>query len=138
MKALITGHGDFAKGMKSALELITGPREEISIVPFTENVVLEEFQREIQVFIKSNEEAVIFTDLFGGTPFNTAMLAKSGKQHIHVLGGTNLPMLVEYFSSTLANMEEKEMMDIIQRSGKEGIKEGILELKKMEEYKEGI
>lgn len=44
MKALITGHAQFANGMKSALELIAGPQEELQVLPFDESTILDEFQ----------------------------------------------------------------------------------------------
>ena len=44
MKALISGHAHFAEGMKSAVELITGPQADLHTLTFDEATHLEEYQ----------------------------------------------------------------------------------------------
>ena len=44
MKALISGHAHFAEGMKSAVELITGPASRLTHTYFDETTNLEEYQ----------------------------------------------------------------------------------------------
>ena len=85
MKALISGHAHFAEGMKSAVELITGPQADLITLTFDEATNLEEYQEALNNFCKNGEEVAIFTDLLGGTPFNKAMIAKGDSENVHIL-----------------------------------------------------
>lgn len=62
--------------MKSALELIAGPQEELQVLPFDESTILDEFQNLLVNFFDGDDDKVVFTDLFEVAPFNQAMLAK--------------------------------------------------------------
>ncbi|GAA0860940.1 PTS sugar transporter subunit IIA [Paraclostridium tenue] len=93
---IITGHGNFASGLKSSLDLIVGNYDFIKVVDFTENKNPEELKNDIKSIIDkcSNNELYIFTDLAGGTPFKVSSeLALNN--NIKVFCGTNLPMLIE-------------------------------------------
>lgn len=124
MKALITGHGRFADGMLSALELIAGPQDDIKAIIFTEDAILSEYQDSLKAFVDENEEGFIFTDLVGGTPFNTAMMAKGMKDGIHIFGGTNLTMLLEFYAGGIAETPADELEEAILHSGKDGVQVG--------------
>lgn len=93
---IITGHGNFATGLKSSLDLIVGNHDFIKSVDFTEDKSLESFKKEIIDFIKESKNKVyIFTDLIGGTPFKVSSELTLDFANVEVLCGTNLPMLVE-------------------------------------------
>lgn len=96
---IITGHGDFAPGMTRALSMIAGTQEHFRVVPFQEGESLEVFEESMRAaledLLKETKGVLIFTDLLGGTPFRTAMLAAVGYENVEVLTGTNLPMLIE-------------------------------------------
>ena len=59
MKALISGHAHFAEGMKSAVELITGPQADLLTLTFDETTNLEEYQNALNDFCKNGEEVAI-------------------------------------------------------------------------------
>lgn len=105
---LITGHGDFAPGMTRAMAMIAGTQEQFQVVPFEDGAPLEEFEEQIRTaldgLLRETKGVLIFTDLLGGTPFRTAMLAALDHENVEVLTGTNLPMLVEM--SLLRTIEE--------------------------------
>ncbi len=93
---IITGHGNFASGLKSSLDLIVGNYDFIKVVDFTENKNPEELKNDIKSIIDkcSDNKFYIFTDLAGGTPFKVSSeLALNN--NIKVFCGTNLPMLIE-------------------------------------------
>lgn len=93
---IITGHGNFASGLKSSLDLIVGNYDFIKVVDFTENKNPEELKNDIKSIIDkcSDNELYIFTDLAGGTPFKVSSeLALNN--NVKVFCGTNLPMLIE-------------------------------------------
>lgn len=94
-KILITGHGNYADGILSALKLIYGNTDNIIGLNF-----LGEDTEEYKLKLKSilnNEVTLIITDIVGGTPFNEAiktisLLNKKGK---HVIGGPNLALIID-------------------------------------------
>lgn len=126
MKAVITGHGLFAVGLKSALELITGPQDDLQAIVFTEDTVLSEYQKSFDTFINTQEEGFIFTDLIGGTPFNAAMMAKADNTRFHVFGGTNLTMLLKYYEGCIVGTTRLELVESILECGRDGIQEGLI------------
>ncbi|MBC6004050.1 MAG: PTS sugar transporter subunit IIA [Paeniclostridium sordellii] len=93
---IITGHGNFASGLKSSLDLIVGNYDFIKVVDFTENKNPEELKNDIKSIIDkcSDNELYIFTDLAGGTPFKVSS-ELAFNNNIKVFCGTNLPMLIE-------------------------------------------
>lgn len=93
---IITGHGKFASGLKTSLDLIVGDYEFVKTVDFTEEKSPERLKEEISLYIKESDKKVyIFTDLVGGTPFKVSHELTLDYSNIEVLCGTNLPMLVE-------------------------------------------
>lgn len=93
---IITGHGKFASGLKTSLDLIVGNYDFVKPIDFIEEKSPESLKSEIKTFVESIEDKVyIFTDLVGGTPFKVSSELTLEHSNIEVLCGTNLPMLVE-------------------------------------------
>ncbi|MEW8979170.1 MAG: PTS sugar transporter subunit IIA [Symbiobacterium sp.] len=96
---IITGHGGFGPGLAQALSMIAGPQPHLHVIPFRETESLETFEGRLRdalaELLRETGGVLIFTDLMGGTPFRTAMLAASQYENVEVLTGTNLPMLIE-------------------------------------------
>ena len=79
---IVTGHGNFASGLRSSLKLIAGEKENMCFVAIDS---------------LSNVDGILFLcDLTGGSPFKTSveLSVKSDKQ-MEVIGGANLPMVIE-------------------------------------------
>lgn len=136
MKALISGHAHFAEGMKSAVELITGPQADLITLTFDEATNLEEYQEALNNFCKNGEEVAIFTDLLGGTPFNKAMIAKGYSENVHIFTGTNLPMLIEFVSQGMMETEGDLILDLSVSTAKDGVTLDLALGKKMLEVEE--
>lgn len=142
LRCILTGHGEFAVGLQNALEMIAGPQENLSIIPFHEAESLEVFQGRIESAIQeiTNEKAnlIILTDLMGGTPFNTAMLYSNGLNNVRVLAGTNLPMLLESVGEMLADNSLQDGADALINAGKSGVVIGQLNRGTTVEQEDGI
>ncbi|RGB58856.1 PTS acetylgalactosamine transporter subunit IIA [Lactococcus petauri] len=136
MKALISGHAHFAEGMKSAVELITGPQADLITLTFDEATNLEEYQEALNNFCKNGEEVAIFTDLLGGTPFNKAMIAKGDSENVHIFTGMNLPMLIEFVSQGMMETEGDLILDLSVSTAKDGVTLDLALGKKMLEVEE--
>lgn len=95
---LITGHGRFASGIVSALELIAGKQENVVVVDFIENQSTEILKENIEKSLNLlGDEIIVFCDLAGGSPFKTSVLLSrtTSNKKIEVVAGVNLGMLLE-------------------------------------------
>lgn len=131
---IITGHGNFATGLKSSLDLIVGNYDFIEAVNFTEEKSPEYLKKEIIDLIKKSKNKVyIFTDLAGGTPFKVSSELTLDFVNVEVLCGTNLPMLVE--STMMESLGCEVDIDLIKEAGINSIKP---KTKKIEFVEDGI
>ena len=72
---LITGHGNFATGVTSSVDLIAGKQENYQAVDFLPTYNLDDLDREMTKALenlKACSGVLILCDLLGGTPFNKA------------------------------------------------------------------
>lgn len=122
---IITGHGEFAVGLTEAQVMIAGEMEHVKAVRFLDGMPLEDYQQEIENAIKeSNEQydgTLILTDLIGGTPFNTSVVASQNIDHVEILAGTNLSMLLEAVMMTQFSYDVTQVAQTLLDTGKEGI-----------------
>ena len=95
-KFLIATHGAFARGILSSLEMITGSTENVfTLQAYLEgNQSIEEELGKIVNPENNGEEWVIFSDLLGGSITNQLLRQVAG-EHIHIVAGVNLPLLIE-------------------------------------------
>ena len=71
---IITGHGQFASGIHSALTLISGTSPDVHAVNFEEGDTPDALGEKLAKILKiyENDSVVIFTDIIGGAPFRQA------------------------------------------------------------------
>jgi len=95
-KFLIATHGAFAKGVKSALDMIAGEMENMSLIQayLDESRPVEEELADVLATLSETDELVIFTDLLGGS-VNNIMLRNALRDNVHIVSGFNLPLLIE-------------------------------------------
>ncbi|MBD3948506.1 PTS sugar transporter subunit IIA [Tuanshanicoccus lijuaniae] len=122
---LLTGHGEFAIGLSHALTMIAGEQAHVQVVPFNDGESLELYsnrlEQAIQSLLSEYQQAIILTDLLGGTPFNTSMMLTHDNEQVIVLTGTNLPALIE--GAMLAQVVEDvtTLADQLVTIGQQGI-----------------
>lgn len=71
---LVTGHGRFATGITSALELVLGKQEWFEAVDFPDGDTKTELERNMDEALKrleGTEHILAFCDILSGSPFNT-------------------------------------------------------------------
>lgn len=96
-RIIIASHGKLAKGMQDTLNLFTGDGDELDIITAYEEGN-ESVETQIdRVFSKINEqdEALIFTDLFGGSVNQKIILKAINKKNVYIIAGFNLPIILE-------------------------------------------
>lgn len=95
---VLVSHGQYANGLKDALSMLAGVREDIISVGLENGKSADEFAIVFNDNIKhitSDDEIFLLGDLIGGSPLTTAMNVITGKNLMNnttVIGGMNLPL----------------------------------------------
>ncbi len=95
---ILVSHGEYANGLKDALSMLSGERNDVISIGLKNGKSADEFAIEFNKKIKdiSNEDEIILLgDLIGGSPLTTAMNVITGKglmDNTIILGGMNLPL----------------------------------------------
>lgn len=93
-RMLIAAHARFADGMKSALSLILGERDDITCInAFVTEIPLEEQIDAFAATLKEGDQVLVVTDAFFGS-VNQKIMAKRLKNSL-IVTGANLPLLLE-------------------------------------------
>ncbi len=108
---VLTGHGEFATGLASAIDMVAGDQAAFKVVPFSGDAAAtygDDLKAAITAMSDECPEGVlVFVDLLGGTPFNQAMMISQDVPNMQIVTGTNLPMLIELlFLRNGANLSE--------------------------------
>jgi N-acetylgalactosamine PTS system EIIA component len=104
-RAIVIGHGDFAVGMQTAVDRITGQGAALLALS-----VQDRSLPQIEAWLRQNLEAtgvqVVFTDLQAGSATMAARKALRDQPTVSLVVGTNLPMLLDFVLSTAASPAE--------------------------------
>ncbi len=119
---ILTGHGKFATGLQSSVELIAGKQEKFAAVDFekgeSSNLLTNKLKTTISNMI-DDEGIIIFTDIPGGTPFTQSVLLSQEDQRIKVITGVNLPAIMDgIFNRTL---DTDAFIEKVLQSGKNNL-----------------
>ncbi len=96
--ALVICHGDLGSAFLDALRGIFGEVDRFHVIS---NSGLSAKALEVAVAGKLSElgeQALIFTDYFGGSCANASLAALRGRPGYRVVSGVNLPMLIYYLT----------------------------------------
>ena len=120
---LVTGHGCFATGLNSGLEVIAGAQSNVALVDFEAEHSFEELKENIHTALDSLKEydgVLILTDFPGGSPFKAAVECRLERteQAIEVVAGTNLPLLIASSTMTAVFETPRELADAMIPEGK--------------------
>ena len=121
---LVTGHANFASGITSSVNLIAGEQEAYRYVDFLPTYSLEDLSRELGKAmdeLKDCESILVFADLVGGTPFRTAVEVGYPRGNVNVIGGSNLPMLLEVAVARKFEDDLEELTKTALETGKEQV-----------------
>lgn len=119
MTIVVTGHGAFASGVKTTVDLIFGETENMEYVDFPyDSSPNQLFERFSAIYNDCGGNVIFLVDLAGGTPFNQAsrLLHQYGKQG--VIGGINIGMIFaaidvrENFNNPLVFCQKIKQMGI--------------------------
>ncbi len=103
-RALVAGHGDFAAGLISAVEAVTGRGEILDPIE-VKGLCGEDIQLLLSQRLKANGATVIFTDLQAGSCTMAARRLLREMPGVLLASGANLPMLLDFVMSSAEPQE---------------------------------
>ena len=104
-KIIIASHGNLAQSMNDALRLFVGEDKDVYSICLDEKGI-SEFEKKADKVIEEigEDEVLIFTDLFYGSPFNVfSSKVERLKNSYEIIAGMNMPGILE------AVLKQKEM-----------------------------
>jgi len=105
VRALVAGHGDFAAGLISAVEAVTGRGEMLEPIQ-VKGLCGEDIQQLLRERLHATGAVVIFTDLQAGSCTMAARRLLREQGQVLLVSGTNLPMLLDFVMSSTPNAVE--------------------------------
>ena len=126
---VLTGHGNYATGMKSALELIVGPKENVLAFDFLKEESEEQFSLKFKDLDKNNNY-LFACDLMGGTPYKVVSRLDLNKE---ILIGTNLGGLLD----TLFKIDKLQLSELADNLKQTSLK-SLVNIKELEIKKEEV
>lgn len=95
---LIVSHGNFAAGLLQAAEMIMGKQEQVRVAGLRPADNPDQFRDSLRQLIgelDAGDGVLILTDLYGGTPSNSAAYLFLEGLDIEIVSGVSLPVLLE-------------------------------------------
>ena len=94
-RAIVAGHGDFAAGLVSAVEQITGRGAQLIPVS-VQKLSVEDIEALLRSRMQEANVRVIFTDLQAGSCTMASRRILRGMDDAVLIAGTNLPTLLDF------------------------------------------
>ncbi len=118
---LLVTHGNFGKELLKSSELIIGPVENAESISFRHGESFDSLLKKVEEAVSRNseEDLIVFTDMYGGSPFNAVSRTMKNNNFYHITG-INFPLFIDIAvnrdSYTLEEIAEK-----IIKNGKKSI-----------------
>lgn len=139
---IISGHGNFASGLHTSLNLIAGEPCNVEFVDFEKKDSTEDLKKKYYASLKNLDncdEILALSDLAGGSPFKTLVEVKTEiEKPMEVIGGTNLPMLLEISMTKDIIGDLHSLSESAVEVGKSSVVKFELIIHKDEESEDGI
>lgn len=99
-KLLVASHGNFADGVKSSLSILIGNTDSITFLnAYVDKEDVDETLEHFFSELGEDDQAVIFTDLLGGS-VNQKVTLYAQNHHAFIIAGFNLPIILEVLLMT--------------------------------------
>lgn len=126
---VIATHGKLSDGLKDAAEVIVGTTNNIATVNLNPGEDVQELGATIEAAIKEvNNDAgvIVLTDLVSASPYNQSVLITNGldselQDKVYVIGGVNLPMLLETINHQILNTSVEEIAPAVLAQGADSL-----------------
>ena len=99
VRAIVAGHGEFATGLVSAVEAITG-RGSVYLAISGRGMSAAGIEEAMRRALDETGARIIFTDLHAGSCTMAARRVLRDRTDVLFIAGANLPMLLDFAMST--------------------------------------
>ena len=96
---IMISHGEFAPGLRSAVFMMTGPKDEVLCTNLRADMSADQFQENFRTLVApispEKDEIILLCDILGGSPMTKALEVLSERNLLDksiVLTGMNMPM----------------------------------------------
>ena len=94
---VVSGHGNYATGLQSSIELIGGGNRDLYYLDLTVDDTDITLKEKMNIVVGQNVGAGILfiCDILGGTPFKVSVEVASNSDHMEVVAGCNIGSILE-------------------------------------------
>ncbi|MDF2673896.1 MAG: system fructose subfamily component [Clostridiales bacterium] len=94
---ILCGHGNYATGMQSTLELLAGKNQDLFFVNFTADDTDKTLKEKLEAIVENNKDSEILfvCDIIGGTPFKIAAEISNSSEKMELVVGCNIGGILE-------------------------------------------
>lgn len=118
---LITGHGNFATGITTSVNLIAGKQAAYESVDFLTHYSIVDLENELTKAMENLKDCdgiIVMSDLGGGSPFKSSATIGRNYKDVRVIGGANLPMVLETVIARSLENDIDALADVAVNAGK--------------------
>ena len=121
IKGIVITHGNLGRELIQVAEKIINEKTDLEYIGFDWQEDGTHLMDKIETYLKKhrNDNIIIFTDMFGGSPANISL--KFVSSNIEVITGVNLPSLLKFISHRKRPVEFAEVTRIVKQGAIEGI-----------------
>lgn len=121
VNVLIVTHGEFGRELLKSSEMIIGKIDDVESISFKVGESFETLAKEVTDAIErlSDDELIVFTDMYGGSPFNAVQRASKNFNFYHITG-INFPLFIDIAVSK-STYSLEEIAEKIIKNGKKSI-----------------
>lgn len=118
---LLVTHGNFGKELLKSSELIIGNIENAESISFEHGDSFEELLNKVEEAVArlSNDDLIVFTDMYGGSPFNAVTRTYKNRDFYHITG-INFPLFID-IAVNRDTYSLEEISEKIIKNGKKSI-----------------
>lgn len=120
---LLVTHGDFGRELLRSSEIIIGKIEDAKCISFKLGESYEHLSEEVEKHIErmtgNGDELIVFTDMYGGSPYNAVSKAMKKTNFYHITG-INFPLFID-IAVNRNTYTMDEISDKIIKNGKRSI-----------------
>lgn len=116
---LVVTHGRIGQELIRVTESIIQEKTGMEALSLEHDEPLDKVRKRVQELLQKNDELLLLTDMFGGTPSNVC-LSYLEEDKVEIISGINLPMLLKLAQSP-EHGTLKQTADFIRRYGQKNI-----------------
>ena len=111
MKVIVVSHGSYARGLVDTVQMIAGEQEDLEAFGLEPEESVDTLKEKIRQSIEQasqEEEILILTDIFYGSPFNT-VISLMPEYDLYHITGINLPLMMEVIMGRISGQHAEEI-----------------------------